>query len=186
MSQAEVGTYTWRDFIELDEDDLRELLDGHLVEIETPTWAHEAIVVDLMTDLGQWARIRNAGQVLGSGYKVRIDDENGYMPDVQFYRSENFPTDQEEGLERGHPDLVIEVSLPSSRSEDGVRKLHGYAAIGVPEYWLIDIEARTLRRLILHEGTYSVVEAIEGNATFRPESFDGLEIDLGLLWSAGQ
>src|SRR6185295_2149269 len=148
---ADVGPYTWRDFIELDEDDPRELLDGYLVEIEVPTWKHEAIVSTLIEIIGPWARARQAGRVIASGYKVRRSDKRGYMPDVQFYRAANLPTDQDKGLERGHPDLVIEVISPGSSSKDRVQKRHDYAAIGVPEYWLIDPEARILERQVLRD-----------------------------------
>lgn len=178
-----MGPYTWRDFVDLDEDDARELLDGQLVEIEMPTWTHERIVAVLITILTQWSWSRKTGQVLASGYRLRIDERRGTMPDVQFYRRSNQPAGQEKGLEHGRPDLVIEVISPSSRSKDSVRKLYDYAAIGVPEYWLIDPEARTLERLVLREGSYSIVEAVEGVARFQPEGFDGLEIDLGKLWN---
>jgi len=184
--QADFGPYTWSDFIALDEDDPRELLDGYLVEIEVPTLSHESIVAALIGTLQPWARSRKTGRVLASGYKVRIGDRRGAMPDVQFYRAGNSPVGQEQGLERGHPDLFIEVTSPGRRSKDGVRKLYDYAAIGVPEYWLIDPEARTLWRLVLREGAYSIAEALEGEAVFRPEGFEGLEIDLAELWSEGQ
>jgi len=184
--QADLGPYTWRDFVELDEDDPRELLDGRLVEIEVPTWTHESIVATLIVNLGTWARLKKAGHVIGSGYKLRIDDRQGFMPDVQFYRRGNLPVGQEAGLEKGRPDLVIEVISPSSRSKDSVRKLHDYASLGIPEYWLLDPEARTLERLFLREGTYSILEALEGNAIFRPEGFEGLEIDLGQLWDQAE
>jgi Uma2 family endonuclease len=180
--RTDPGPYTWSDFIALEEDDPRELLDGELLEIEVPNWDHERIVAALITFLSTWAWARKAGQVVGSGYKVRIDDRRGVMPDVQFYRRGNSPVGQQAGLERGRPDLAIEVISPSSRSKDSVRKLHDYAALGVPEYWLIDPEASTLERLVLREGTYSIVEALEGVAMFRPDGFEGLEIDLGLLW----
>ena len=180
---AQMGPYTWRDFVELDEDDPRELLDGQLVEIELPTWTHERIVAALIAILTQWSWSRKAGQVLASGYRLRIDDRRGTMPDVQFYRRGNPPSGQEKGLERGRPDLVVEVISPSSRSKDSVRKLYDYAAIGVPEYWLLDPEAHTLERLVLRDGVYSIVEAVEGDALFQPEGFDGLEVDLGKLWN---
>jgi Uma2 family endonuclease len=180
--QTQPGPYTWREFTELGEDDPRELLDGHLVEIEVPTRTHERIVAVLIALLSHWGWSRNAGEVLASGYKIRIDDRRGTMPDVQFYRRGNLPRGQEKGLEQGRPDLVVEVISPSSRSKDSVQKLHDYAAIGVPEFWLLDPEARTLERLILRDGLYSIVEALEGDVLFRPESFEGLEIDLGRLW----
>lgn len=182
QTKADFGPYTWKDFIELDEDDPRELLDGWLVEIEVPTWRHERIVAIVIAILGSWAWERKAGSVLGSGYKIQIDNRRGAMPDIQFYRCGNLAAGQEAGLEHGHPDLAIEVTLPSSRSKDSVRKLYDYASIGIPEYWLVDPEARTLERLVLREGTYSIVEALEGSAIFRPEGFEGLEIDLGQLW----
>lgn len=182
QSQARPGPYTWEDFVALGEDDPRELLDGHLVEIEVPTRTHERIVAILIALLAHWGWSRNAGEVLASGYKIRIDDRRGTMPDVQFYRRGNLPRGQEKGLEQGRPDLAVEVISPSSRSKDSVRKLHDYAAIGVPEFWLVDPEARTLERLVLRDGVYSIIEALEGDAVFRPESFDGLEIDLGRLW----
>jgi len=182
QAEALAGRYRWKDFIGLDEDDPRELLDGRLVEIEVPTWTHERIVAALIAILGQWSMARKAGQVIGSGYKLRISDRRGAMPDVQFYRRGNFPVEQEKGLERGRPDLAIEVISPSSRSKDSVRKLQDYASIEVPEYWLVDPEARTLERLVLRDGLYSIVEAHEGDAVFRPDGFDGLEIPLAELW----
>lgn len=188
MSQAAFldQEMTWSEYVELDEDDSRELLDGRLVEAEVPTKTHERIVATLIALLGHWAFVRDAGQVLASGYKLRVDDRRGVMPDVQFYASDRLPEGQEKGLESGRPDLVVEVISPTSRSRDSVRKLHDYASLGVPEYWLVDPEARTLERLVLQasssSGVYAIVEALEGDAIFRPASFEGLEIPLGRLW----
>jgi hypothetical protein len=44
-TSAASAPYTWDDFIALDEDDLRELIDGELVEVEVPTARHEDIVI---------------------------------------------------------------------------------------------------------------------------------------------
>lgn len=180
--QAGPGPYTWSDYVALEEDDGRELLEGHLVEIEVPTWTHERIVAALIALLSQWCWEHDAGEVVGSGYRVRIDDQRGTMPDVQFYRQGNAPRGQERGLEHGRPDLAVEVISPTSRSKDSVRKLHDYAAIGVPEFWLVDPEACTVERLVLRDGVYSIVQACEGNETLRPDSFPGLAIELGRLW----
>lgn len=182
VSSPKPGPHTWEDFLALDEGDPRELLDGFLLEVEVPTLTHERAVAVLIALLTHWAFEHDAGDVLASAYKVRIDERRGTMPDIQFYRRGNFPHGQERGLERGHPDLVVEVISPSSRSKDSVRKLYDYAAIGVPEYWLIDPEARILERLVLRDGLYTIVEAQEGDAVFRPESFAGLAIPLTRLW----
>ena len=182
---AAEGPYTWEDFVELEEDDLRELIDGWLVEVEVPNLPHEHIVGMLIVLLGGWARERKAGRVLPSGYKVRIAKKRGVMPDVQFYRPSNeAPRGQDKGLERGRPDLAVEVVSKSSRRYDRVTKLAWYAGLGVPEYWLVDPEARTLERLVLEGGRYVIAEALAGDVVFRPEGYEGLAIPLAELWEA--
>ncbi len=84
---------TWEDFIALDEDDLRELIDGRLMEVEAPNEEHEHIVATLIVFVGSWARSKKAGHVYASGYKVRVSARRGVMPDVQFYANDN-PTER--------------------------------------------------------------------------------------------
>jgi len=185
LARHEPGPYTWDDFIALDEDDLRELIDGELVEVEVPTDAHEGIVPMLSYYLVGWSFAHGGGRTLGSGYKVRIAERRGVMPDLQFFRLGNEPRDQQQGLVRGHPDLVVEIVSPSSIRYDRVIKMRWYASIGTPEYWIVDPQARTLERLTLAGDLYAIADALEGDAVFRPASFEGLEIPLGRLWEAG-
>jgi Uma2 family endonuclease len=177
------GPHTWDEFIALDEDDLRELIDGELVEVEVPTRAHERLGLLIAHFLEGWAE-KHGGETLGAGYKVRITDKRGVMPDAQFYRAGNEPRGQEQGLVEGHPDLVVEVVSPSSVLYDRVTKMTWYAAIGVPEYWIVDPSAHTLERLVLAAGRYTIADALAGRRVFRPESFEGLEIPLARLWKA--
>ena len=182
-SSAASAPYTWDDFVALEEDDLRELIDGELVEVEVPTRTHEEIVSWLCYFLRGWAEAENGGSVLASGYKVRISDRRGVMPDLQFYRRGNeVSLEQEQGLVRGRPDLLVEIVSPSSRRYDRVTKLRWYAQLGVPEYWIVDPEARIVERLVLREAAFVIAASLEGEETFRPESFAGLEIPLAKLW----
>lgn len=68
-----------------------------------------------------------------------------------------------------------------------MKKLRWYAELGVPEYWIIDAEAKTLERLVLRDGSFVIaasLDATDGSEnTFRPESFQGLEIQLEKLWA---
>ncbi len=173
----------WDEFVLLDEDDPRELVDGVLVEIEVPGFRHERTVGVLMIRLGAWVEVRNRGVVLPSGYKVRITDRRGVMPDVQFISKEKLPLLDENGLTRGAPDLVVEVISPSSHHYDCVVKRDWYAAVGVAEYWIVDPEARTLERLVLGlDGRYATAAKLGDDAIFEPESFPGLSIALSDLW----
>ncbi len=53
-AQTSTGPYTWDDFVALQEDDLRELIDGELVEVEVPTNDHEHIVLRIGGALAAW------------------------------------------------------------------------------------------------------------------------------------
>ena len=139
----EAAEYTWDDFLALPEDDRRELVDGDLLELEMPTWLHEHIVMCMGFYLKAWG-MEHGAVVLGSAYKVRINTWRGFMPDVQLYLKDNPHRGQEQGLAEGRPDLVVEVISPTSRRHDRLTKVDGYARIGVPEYWIVDIDDRSI------------------------------------------
>jgi len=177
------GPHRWEDFLGLDEDDKRELIDGHFLEIELTTKTHEWIVTWLVTCLTIWALPRRAGIALGSGFKVRIREDRGVMPDVQFFRRGGRPV-PDRGLDRGAPDLAVEVISPTSVRYDRVVKLAWYASIGTPEYWIVDPKARTVERFLLaSDGMLQLADALSGDARFAPDTFPDLEIDLAQLWS---
>jgi Uma2 family endonuclease len=179
---VEEGPFTWDDFVELPDDDRRELIDGWLVEVEVPNVKHEFAVAVLIGLLWAWARPRG-WRVLASGYKVRVSQKRGIMPDVQLFRPDNeAPLRQIAALVAGRPDVVIEVASPSRRRFDRVTKLDYYRRIGVPEYWLVDPAERTLERLALRDGRYVVADALSEGALLRPAEHEGLELPLGELW----
>lgn len=175
-------TVTWSEFIALPDDDRRELVDGRLEETERPTKWHERICAQLITVLTGWAEERDL-LVLGSAYKVKVSDTRGAMPDVQMLTRVTYDEAGANGLEGGHPELVIEVISPGSRTHDGLRKLDWYAQLGVPEYWLVDPETRTLVVHRLQGSVYAIIQHAEGDVTFASKSFDGLTISLTKLWA---
>ena len=182
---AQTGPYTWDDFVELDDDDRRELIDGDLVEVEvSPTRSHEHVVLTLGYLLLGWVESRGRkDQVLASAYKVRIAERRGVMPDLQFYREDNpHRRGQNKGMVDDRPDLAVEVISPSSRRYDRVVKLGYYQSVGVPEYWIVDPEARTVEQLILTDGFYTIAQVAAERGTFSPKGWEGLEIPLARLW----
>ena len=180
----EPRTFTWDDFLALPDDDRRELLDGRFVEMEMPNILHEFIVAWLCARLWSWAESNEAGIVLASGLKVKVTDRRGAMPDVQFVRRDN-PGLGPQGFAGGRPDLAVEVISPGSARYDRVTKLQWYASIGIPEYWIIDPENKSVERLVRDEGVLQVVEQVLHDGVFKPASFPGLELPLAKMWTMG-
>ncbi len=51
------------------------------------------------------------------------------------------------------PRLVIEVTSPSTRTVDLVEKPLDYAQAGVPEYWVVDVQEKTVIQHLLAQGS---------------------------------
>lgn len=60
----------------------------------------------------------------------------------------------EKELIKNAPDLVVEVSSPSTRRLELVRKRELYARFGVPEYWYADLEVDRIEVYRLTERQY--------------------------------
>ena len=85
------------------------------------------------------------------------------------------------GIE-GAPLLVVEVLSPSSRTQDRTVKACRYAALGIPHYWIVDLDARRIECYRAESGVYVATREVEGNATLAPSDWPGLTIALSDLW----
>ena len=84
---------------------------------------------------------------------VFFADDTVVEPDVLFVRGDHLQHIEEKFV-RGAPDLVVEVSSPSTRRLELVRKRELYQRFGVPEYWYVDLEADRVEVYVLTDGLY--------------------------------
>lgn len=76
-------------------------------------------------------------------------------PDLCVIRRFFSPDEKIEGFE-GVPEVVVEVVSPSSFFADNVKKLHLYASEGVPEYWIVTPESRSIVVYQLKDRQYEI------------------------------
>ena len=57
-----------------------------------------------------------------------------------------------------------------------------YARHGIPRYWIVDPEARTLEVYSLHDGVYERTAAYSDGDVLAVDVPDGFTIDLAELW----
>ncbi len=86
----------------------------------------------------------------------------------------------EDGLHWSAPGLVVEVLSPSEDRHRQEEKLADYAAIGVPEVWLISPEAATVEVHLLKNGKLER-SAILAEGTLHPAEFPQVAVSVPAL-----
>jgi Uma2 family endonuclease len=182
------GQWTERDYWALPETNhIVELSDGVLRVSPAPSHPHAHAVGRLFHELMTYVDRHALGEVLVAPYAVRLAPGRIREPDVLFVRREH--------MQRvGHryatvPDWVAEVISPGSRTIDEREKRLEYAAAGVPEYWIVDPEARdgVVRVLRLRAGAgarksaYDEVARYGLGETARAVSIPGFAIEVDRL-----
>jgi Uma2 family endonuclease len=117
------------------------------------------------------------------------DAANRY-PDLVVLRPEHLELTQRRltiTLEMPPPHLVVEVLSPgkTNRDRDDVRKRAQYAAVGIPEYWLIDPIAQTVTVLSLEGAAYREVGTFGTGEAIASVEFPDLAIAVDQLWDEG-
>ena len=121
------------------EDDRVELIEGEIVDMAAIGNRHLA-AVDRLTKLFA-ERVGNRAIVRVQG-SVRLNDRSEPEPDLVLLR---WRSDFYEASSAGPADMLLAVEVAdTSLDYDREVKAPLYARTGVPEYWLVDLEAKTI------------------------------------------
>jgi len=175
MSTA-VHPLTYADLCRMPDDGLRyEIIGGELFVAPAPNLDHQEVSGELYALLRSYVRAHRLGRVWYAPVDVRLSEHDVVEPDLLFVRRDRRDIYQTRRYVEGAPDLVVEIISPSSQKIDPGRKFALYASSGVPEYWLVDYEARRFQLFVLRLGRYEEIAANEGR--FQSEAILGLVID---------
>ena len=132
--------YTYDDLASFPDDNFRrEIIDGELIVTPAPATRHQRVVLELGAALLAHTK-EHGGAVYIAPTDVFFSETNVVEPDV-LYLSPATVDRAERKLIRGAPDVVVEVSSPSTRRLELVRKRELYEHFGVGEYWYVDLDA---------------------------------------------
>lgn len=170
MTQARVRFTTFEEYLSYSDatpiEERYELIDGALVQLppesELNTW-----IADNLQFLLAIANVVPRRLIKTHTCEVQVpvlqpkDAANRY-PDLVVLRPEHLDLTQRRltiTLDMPPPRLIVEVVSPgkTNRDRDYVHKRSQYAAIGVPEYWLVDPLAQTILVLSLEGETYQEI-----------------------------
>ncbi|MFQ3598806.1 MAG: Uma2 family endonuclease [Chloroherpetonaceae bacterium] len=164
---------------EFPEDDTNryELLDGELVQRNTPSVQHQRVVRNVFRKLDQFVLEKNLGEVFFAPIALLVDDYNAPQPDVFFISNK---TDQamDDYVVMRPPELVVEVLSPSTMLDDRHRKRKLYERFGVKEYWLIDPQNKAIEVLAISGGQSEIFSFAAEKGTVRSKVLEGFEVNL--------
>ena len=148
---------TYDDLLQMPADGRRyEIVDGELIVAAAPLADHQDVLFELASHFRGHVKHRRLGKVYVAPLTVRLTPHDVVEPDIVFLPLAKRPL-LVNGIVEGAPDLVVEILSPSTRTYDEVRKAALYAATGVPEYWLVDLIALSIRVFTLVDGRYQAV-----------------------------
>ena len=120
-----------------------ELVDGELIVSPSPALKHQWLLATLFALLEPYVSAGKLGQVLWSPADLELESGQLTQPDMFVLpgapvsgRWEDAPL----------PLLVVEALSPSTARYDRGLKRRFYQRAGVPEYWIVDIDARVVER----------------------------------------
>ena len=174
------GDWTVDQYLELDVSRVVEFNDGFLEFLPMPTREHQ----DLRDWLAERLRaVLGRRKAYGNPFPLEISPGRFREPDV-------LGTNDEANFKHNHAkfaDITIEIVSPgkNNRDRDEVKKRHEYAGAGIPEYWIVDPENRSIVVLSLEGDKYVELgcyaagqtaesKVIEGFTVNVNECFDGL------------
>ena len=158
-----------------------EIIDGELFVTPAPAWRHQAAVARLWSILDSYLQRERIGVALLAPADVVFAEDRGVQPDV-------FVVPLVEGKRPEHFDdvrrllLAAEVLSPSTARADRVKKRSLYRDEQVPEYWVVDLDARTFERTTPGDDR---PEVLVDQVVWRPErASEPLVIDLAAYFAS--
>ncbi|MEJ5199651.1 MAG: Uma2 family endonuclease [Anaerolineae bacterium] len=170
---------TYEEFLAwADEDTLAEWVNGEVIMSSPASDRHQDLTRFLTAILSAFVETHNLGIVRPAPFQMKL--EHGREPDLLFLAREHLDRLRRNYLD-GPADLVIEIVSPESAGRDRGEKFYEYAQGGVPEYWLIDSDARWAEFYRLGERRYRL--AFEGReGEYHAAVLPGFWLRVEWLW----
>ena len=177
----------YRDYAELPDEVRCEVIEGEVWMSPAPEPDHQFASAEIFGHLWAWLREhRGIGVALAAPVDVILQDEDEQVtvlqPDLVFVAQANRERITRRGIE-GPPDLVIEISSPSTRERDRQTKRAVYAQHGVPEYWLVDRETQTVEILRRHGKGYRRAQVAKGDEELTTPLLPGFTLVVAAIFA---
>ena len=185
---AEKEHCTFADFLEWDENERYEIINGEPYMMAEPTTAHQRISMDLGSQIHAFLKDKPC-EVFAAPFGVRLfETENDDPRDVDTVVEPDLsvicdPSKLDDYGCKGAPDVVIEILSPSNSRHDRFVKYNLYQRAKVREYWIVDPTAKTVEAYRLDENGYLKLSDMYNAAdTAKITALNDLPVDLNTVF----
>ena len=179
---GERAVLTYRDYEALPADGRRyELHEGELSVTPAPGTRHQRVIGAMFFSLRAHVEAYRLGEVFLSPVDCILSDTTVVQPDLVYLDPMRAHLVSERGIE-GPPTLVVEILSPSTTTIDRSRKRRLYADHGIPYYWIVDPEARTIEAYRFEGDRYHMIARVSGAGPVSLPPFPDLAFAPASLW----
>ncbi|NER95178.1 MAG: Uma2 family endonuclease [Symploca sp. SIO1B1] len=183
---------TFEQYLQYDDgtDNCYELWDGELIPVP-PESEENGWIVEWLRDEFVQSIKRRLVKILPYELQVLGNPQNRF-PDLVVLREEHIKLTKKRRtitLDMPPPQLVVEVVSPYRNQKDDnykrdyIKKREQYEKRGIPEYWIIDPQARVVIVLLLVNGSYQETE-FSGNQQIVSQTFPQLGLTAAQILEA--
>ena len=173
---------TYGDYVALPDDGKRyEIHDGELSMTPAPGRKHQRVVLRLAAMLDAHVSAQGLGEVDIAPFDVVLSDPSIVQPDIIFVAADRAAAFSNRGFE-GAPTPTVEVLSRWTAQIDRSTKRQLYARHGVPYYWIVDPDQRTIEAHLLSGSVYGAPMTFRGDSLVDLPPFPGLTLDPVALW----
>ena len=164
-----------------DDNNRYEVIDGELFVSKSPGIPHQSALRNLIS---MFSRHADVGEVVPTP-GVIFSDIDTVIPDLVFIRRERMNEVISGDRIVAAQDLVVEIGAPGpeNRRRDRIVKRQRYAKSGVKEYWILDLETKSIEIYVLKDGSLQSWATFGPNDTVRSTVLVGFDLPASAIFS---
>jgi len=156
------GDWTYNEYLNLPDDGKRyEIADGVLLLTPSSTGSHQDTIGEVCFYLRSHIKLAGLGLVIQAPFIVELSAKDVFQPDIFVVMNAHLDRVQEKKVV-GAPDLVVEVSTSGTAAFDRLTRYDTYEYTGVLEYWILNLERRTVEVFVLEGDEYHSLGVFHG------------------------
>lgn len=182
--------YTYADYLTWPEGERWEIFDGVPYMQAAPTWQHQSISRELLRQFSNHL-LNKPCQVFAAPFDVCIPELNEGDEEISNVISQPdivVICDESKLRKTGYfgpPELIIEITSPSTGKMDRLIKFNKYEKVGVKEYWIVEPEQKIVSVFVLQDNNrYGRPDVFSEEDQITVSIFPDFSIDLKLVFQA--